>query len=66
MPYASDAQRRFFHTNTAKKKGISAATVKEYDTASKGMSLPPRSSKSPKDKAMAGLAKAIGRGRGRR
>jgi hypothetical protein len=40
MPYKSDAQRRFFHTNTAKKKGISAATVKEYDSASKGMKLP--------------------------
>jgi len=39
-PYVSDAQRRFFHTNTAKKKGITAAQVKEYDQASKGMKLP--------------------------
>lgn len=40
MPYQSDAQRRFFHTDTARKKGISAATVKEFDTASKGKALP--------------------------
>lgn len=66
MPYASDAQRRFFHTNTARKKGISAKTVKEYDTASKGMSLPPRSTKSPQQRALAGFAKAAGMGRGKR
>lgn len=40
MPYASDAQRRFFHTDTARKKGITAATVNEFDQASKGMNLP--------------------------
>lgn len=40
MPYASDAQRRFFHTDTAARKGISAKTVQEYDSASKGMKLP--------------------------
>ena len=40
MPYKSDAQRKFFHTATAKKAGISAKTVKEFDQASKGMSLP--------------------------
>lgn len=42
MPYKSDAQRRFFHTDTAKSKGISAATVQEFDSASKGMKLPAR------------------------
>lgn len=42
MPYTSDAQRRFFHTDTARKQGISAGTVKEFDTASKGMKLPAR------------------------
>lgn len=42
MPYASDAQRRFFHTATAKEKGINPSTVKEYDTASKGKNLPER------------------------
>jgi hypothetical protein len=36
MPYKSEAQRRFFHTATARRKGISAAMVKEYDEASKG------------------------------
>ena len=40
MPYASDAQRRFFHTASAKKAGITAAEVKDFDKASKGMSLP--------------------------
>ena len=40
MPYASDAQRRFFHTDTAKKKGITGKEVKEFDEASKGKKLP--------------------------
>ncbi len=40
MPYKSDAQRRFFHTDTAKKKGITSSEVKEFDTASKGKKLP--------------------------
>lgn len=40
MPYASDKQRRFFHTATAKKKGITSDMVEEYDEASKGMKLP--------------------------
>ena len=45
MPYKSDAQRKFFHTNTAKKKGITGAVVKEFDKASKGMKLPEHASK---------------------
>jgi len=45
MPYKSEAQRRYFHTATARRKGISAATVKEYDQASKGMKIPDRVSK---------------------
>lgn len=40
MPYKSLKQERFFHTATARRKGISAATVKEFDQASKGMKLP--------------------------
>lgn len=40
MPYKSDAQRRFFHSKGAAKAGISKATVKEYDKASKGKALP--------------------------
>ena len=49
MPYKSDAQRRFFHTDTARRKGISAADVKEFDSASRGMKLPERARKrSPK------------------
>lgn len=41
MPYASDAQRRFFHSPGAAKAGIKPKTVKEFDAASKGKSLPP-------------------------
>ena len=40
MPYKSDAQRRFFHTDTAKKAGITGKEVDEFDKASKGMKLP--------------------------
>lgn len=43
MPFKSQAQRKFFHTDTARKKGISAGTVKEYDEASKGKKLPEHS-----------------------
>lgn len=67
MPYASDAQRRFFHTKTARSKGISAATVEEYDEASKGMKLPERrEKKTPHERAVHGFAKAAGIGRGKR
>ena len=44
MPYVSDKQRKFFHTNTAKGKGITAKVVKEFDQASKGMDLPEKAS----------------------
>jgi hypothetical protein len=40
MPYKSDAQRRFFHTDTAKKAGITTKEVDEFDKASKGKKLP--------------------------
>lgn len=48
MPYKSEAQRKFFHTQTAKDKGISDKTVKEFDEASKGMKLPKRKKKAGK------------------
>lgn len=35
MPYVSDRQRRFFHTETARKHGITPALVREYDAASR-------------------------------
>lgn len=38
--YKSEAQRRFFHTDTAKKAGITSSQVKEFDSTSKGMKLP--------------------------
>ena len=56
MPYKSLAQERFFHTDTAKKKGISESTVKEFDQASKGMKLPKKVDSGKKDH----LKKALG------
>jgi hypothetical protein len=50
MPYKSLKQERFFHTKTAKKKGITSKVVKEFDTASKGLKLPTKVSKKPKSK----------------
>lgn len=44
MPYKSDAQRKFFHTPTAKKAGITDSEVKEFDAASKGLKLPKKKS----------------------
>jgi len=41
MPYVSEAQRRKFHM-LLKQGKISAATVKEFDEASKGKKLPER------------------------
>jgi hypothetical protein len=52
MPYVSNRQRRFFHTQTAKNAGIKPSTVKEFDQASKGMKLPEHSSKFKKLKKM--------------
>lgn len=46
MPYKSKAQQGFFHTKTAQKKGITKATVKEFDKASKGKKLPKKIKKS--------------------
>lgn len=45
MPYKSEAQRKFFHTKTAKRKGITPAMVKEFDEASKGKKLKKRAKK---------------------
>lgn len=56
MPYASESQRRFFHTDSAKKAGISEADVKEFDQASKGKDLPEKkkAKDSPRDRRMSG------------
>lgn len=40
MPYKSQQQRKFFHTLTAKKSGITPEVVNEFDKASKGLKLP--------------------------
>lgn len=40
MSYKSEKQRRFFHTDTARKQGISKKTIEEFDKSSKGMDLP--------------------------
>jgi hypothetical protein len=50
MPYKSEAQRKFFHTKTAKKAGITEKDVKEFDKASKGKDLPEKVKKEDKDK----------------
>ena len=42
MPYQSDAQRRWSHTNTGVKALGGPAKVKEWDQASKGQDLPER------------------------
>ncbi len=49
-PYASAAQERFFHTDTAKAKGISAEDVQGKDQVSKGRALPKKVSRSPMGK----------------
>ena len=49
-PYASEAQRGFFHTANAKKAGITASDVKEFDKASKGMKNLPEHVKKEKPK----------------
>jgi len=38
--YASDAQRRFFHSQGAVSSGITPAEVKKRDRASQGKALP--------------------------
>ncbi len=48
MPYKSDKQRKFFHTKTAKRKGITEAMVHEFDQASKGKTLIPKVKKTKK------------------
>ena len=48
MPYKSDAQRKFFHTDTAAKSGITEKEVKEFDQSSKGMKLPKKAKKMSK------------------
>lgn len=45
MPYKSDSQRKFFHTDTAKAAGITGDEVKEFDKASKGKELPEHAKK---------------------
>lgn len=39
-PYKSDAQRKWFHTEAAKKQEITKEMISEYDKASKGLKLP--------------------------
>lgn len=55
MPYKSEAQRRFFHAAEAR-GDISKKTVKEFDTASKGMDLPEKVKKHMSD---GGFAQAL-------
>lgn len=50
MPYKSKKQEAFFHTDTAKDKGISKKTVEEFDEASKGLKLPKKAKADKKKK----------------
>lgn len=50
MPYVSDAQRRWAHTQAGTKALGGASKVAEWDAASKGKSLPEHASKKPKHK----------------
>ena len=45
MPYKSEAQRRFFHSEGAKKAGISKAEVKKWDKESKGVDISKQSTR---------------------
>lgn len=54
MPYASDRQRRFFHTEAAQKAGITPGMVREFDAAERekrggafGMPSLPKPPKAP-------------------
>lgn len=47
MPYKSKAQQAYFHTDTARKNGITPSTVNEFDQASKGLKLPDHVKKYP-------------------
>ena len=40
MPYKSKAQQAYFHTDSAKKAGITSSMVEDFDKASKGLKLP--------------------------
>ncbi len=60
MPYKSEAQRKFFHTSTARRKGITSAMAKEYDKASKGKKLPPKKDSKAKKAIMSQLKERKG------
>lgn len=50
MPYQSDSQRRWAHTETGTKALGGPEKVKEWDAASKGMNLPERKPRQNKNK----------------
>jgi hypothetical protein len=52
MPYKSEAQERWAHTPEGEKALGGASAVAEWDSASKGMKLPARSSTMHKAKQM--------------
>lgn len=59
MPYVSDRQRRFFHTATARKHGITPAMVREYDEASRGKDLPEKAEKKAEGGASDGATSGV-------
>ena len=61
MPYKSQAQAGFFHTNPEKVGG--AKVVKEWDKATKGKHLPKRKSKDKSAKSvMQAVSKKVNNG----
>ena len=54
MPYDSERQRRFFHTPTARKHGITPAMVKEWDAA-----LPEKNAEGVSDGATSGVTTTV-------
>lgn len=57
MPYKSEQQRKWAHTDDAKRKGF---PTKEFDTESKGIKLPKRkSSLSSEDKMFVKKLKGV-------
>ena len=57
MPYKSKAQQGKFHAMLDKGQ-IAKSTVNEFDQASKGLNLPPKSNSFQKAKTAAAKAKA--------
>lgn len=59
MPYKSDSQRRWAHTEAGKKALGGESAVHEWDSATKGKKLPEKVSKSEKQPKHPNLLKLL-------